>query len=60
MFPNNLLDFAQFSCTEAEITGKGHWLEPELGGQIIPVNVDVRRLVYQVMAIEVESVWPGS
>jgi len=44
MFPNNLLDFSQFSCTEAEITGKHHRFEPELGRQGISVNVDVRAI----------------
>jgi hypothetical protein len=60
MLAHNLFDFAQLSGAESEVAGECYWIEPKLGGQVISVNVDMRRLINQVMAVEVESVRPDS
>jgi hypothetical protein len=44
---------------ETEVPCKADWLQPELGRQIIPVNMDMRRLIGFV-TVEVEAVRAAS
>jgi len=60
MLARGFLDSAQFLGVEPEIVGEGNWVEPEVGRQVIPVNMDMRRLINQIVAVEVETVRPDS
>ena len=60
MLAHNLLDFTQFIGTESEIAGESDRLQPELSGQVVSVNMDMRRLMDQIMAVEVESIRPAA
>lgn len=60
MLAHDLLDFAQFIGAESEIAGERDWLQPKLSGQVVSVNMDMRRLMDQIMAVEVESIRPAA
>jgi hypothetical protein len=45
--------------SKAQVARQSHGLEPELCGEILPVNVNVRRLV-GFMAVEVKPIGPAS
>ena len=59
MLTHQFLNPPQFLWREAQISSEANRLQPELGRQIIPINMHVWRLV-RFMAVEVESERAGS
>lgn len=57
MLLNQTLDLRQLSARKAEVARESDGRDPELRGAIVPVHVNVRRLV-GLMAIEVYAVRP--
>jgi hypothetical protein len=56
MGPYQSLNPAQVSGVEAQVSGQGDGVQPELGRHFVSVDVHVRRLVSQIVAVEVEPV----
>jgi hypothetical protein len=44
VFDEQPLDGSKLFRLESQVTGQRHRIEPELGGLVVPVDVDVRRL----------------
>jgi hypothetical protein len=59
MLNNQSLKPPQIPGREAEVSGEANRLQPELSRQIVPVNVNMRRLI-RFMAVEVEAVRAAS
>ena len=59
MLNDQFLKPPQLLGREAEVPCEADRLQPELGRQIVPVNMDMRRLI-GFMAIEVEAVRAAS
>ncbi len=59
MLNHQFLKPPQLLGREAEVPCEADWLHPEVGRQIIPVNMDMRRLM-GFMAVEVEAVRAAS
>ena len=55
MLNHQFLKPPQLLGREAEVSGEANRLQPELGRQIVPVNMDMRWLI-GFMAVEVEAV----
>jgi hypothetical protein len=50
---------SQFRKRESEILRKSHGSQPEFCRKIVPINVDVGRLI-RLVAVEVKAVWTMS
>ena len=59
MFVDQPLNPPQLLGRETKVTREADRLQPELRRQIVPVNMDMRRLM-EFMAVEVEAVWTTS
>src|SRR5438105_6379615 len=59
MLNHQFLKPSQFLGWEAEVPRQADRLQPELGRRIVPIDMDMRRLI-GFMAVEVEAVRPAS
>jgi hypothetical protein len=55
----NALDAAQFLGREAQVARESDWLQPELGRQVVAINMNVCRFVW-FMAVKVQPVRAAS
>jgi len=56
---NQAPDLVELMRSEAVISSKGKWIEPELAGGAVPLHMDVLRFV-AVEAVEEEPVCTGT
>jgi len=47
---------AKLASPEAEVVRQAHGFEPEFGGQVVSIDVDVWWLIW-LMGVKVEPVW---
>jgi hypothetical protein len=53
------LYLAEFVCAKPQVCRQLDRMEPELGGGVVAIHVNMRRLI-RLMAVEIESIGAGS
>lgn len=57
MLRSEAQDRVEFLCAETEVARQGNRRQPEHGGQVVPVDVDLRLLARLVRGYQSTSMW---